>query len=646
MGTPVQIPSPRPATSSTVASAPAPVGQAAAAGGMVAGEKNLRRLKADTNGWEYAARDQTLPKEREEAHDRDRDVADALGSNRFNPNFHTEGYDHIVDNAFIRVADHPLSTFSIDVDTASYANIRRMLTAGSLPPPGAVRIEEMVNYFTYNYGGSGHAGPHPFVTSVAVASAPWAPSHRLVRLGIQAKSIPMNQRSRANLVFLLDVSGSMSSPNKLPLVREAMKMLLTQLRPDDTVAIVVYAGASGLVLDATPVSQRQTIIDAIDQLTPGGSTNGAAGIQLAYNLATQHFVQTPGGINRVILATDGDFNVGVTSQDELVRLIEDKRKSGVFLSVFGFGMGNLKDSTLEKLADKGNGNYGYIDTLAEARKNFIEQAGSTLITVAKDVKIQIEFNPAAVAAYRLIGYENRLLAKEDFNDDTKDAGEIGSGHTVTALYEIIPAGSAEAQETAAAEIKQLQDRIAEIKAFIMRARLTPEALQALNDEIARHEARIAQLQSGTVTLPPAVDELKYQKVQSKFGPASELMTLKLRYKQPDGDVSTKLESPVADAGRTFEQADNDFQFAASVAAMGMMLRNSPHKGALTWDQTLALAQQAVAGRVMPLDGNVIGADRAEQPVYSDHAYRLEFVELIKTARQLAAGQAPQPVRPE
>ena len=355
---------------------------------------------------------------------------------RYNPDFHTEGYDHLDENPFRRVSADPLSTFSIDVDTASYANMRRFLNTGEMPPAGAIRIEEMINYFRFDYPKP--AGDAPFSITTELAVCPWNTKHRLALIGLQGREIPEDDASPRNLVFLIDVSGSMMPPDKLALVRTAMRMLTDVLTARDRVAIVVYAGASGLVLPSTPGDQKATVHRAIAELEAGGSTNGGEGITLAYRIAKEHFIK--GGVNRVVLATDGDFNVGVTSQDELVRLIEEQRASGVFLSVLGVGTGNVKDSMMEKLADKGNGNYAYLDSLHEARKVLVREAGSTLVTIAKDVKIQVEFNPAAVSAYRLIGYENRMLKNEDFNDDKKDAGEIGAGHSVTALYEIVPAG--------------------------------------------------------------------------------------------------------------------------------------------------------------------------------------------------------------
>jgi len=446
------------------------------------------------------------------------------------PDLNTAAYDRIDDNAFRRVADDPLSTFSIDVDTASYANVRRFLNNGSLPPRDAVRIEELINYFRFDYARPTNGAP--FSVSTEIATCPWNPTHRLALIGLQAPSIDQESVPPRNLVFLLDVSGSMMPADRLPLIRTAMRMLVDTLTDRDRVAIVVYAGASGLVLPSTSGAEKETIHQAIARLEAGGSTNGAAGITLAYDVAQNQFVK--GGINRVILATDGDFNVGVTSQGDLTRLIEEKRASGIFLSVLGVGNDNLKDSTMEKLADRGNGNYAYLDSLHEARKVLVKEAGATLVTVAKDVKIQIEFNPANVAAYRLIGYENRLLRNQDFNDDKKDAGEIGAGHTVTALYEIVPPGA--------------------------------------DSDVA------------------AVDPLKYQRPSAGATSAGrdELMTVKLRYKAPDSDQSRLISVPVKN--HTSELSAN-LGFAAAVAEFGMVLRQSEHKGSSTFADASTLARR-------------------------------------------------------
>ena len=447
--------------------------------------------------------------------------------------YSTDSFGAKDENDFQRATDDPLSTFSIDVDTASYSIVRRMIREGQRPPVGAVRIEELVNYFPYAYPEPSDG--RPFSVNAEIAAAPWAPAHRLVRIGLRAKSIEARERAPDNLVFLIDVSGSMQSPDKLQLLVQSMNLLVDQLERKDRVAIVVYAGSSGLVLPPTPGDRRGDIREALGRLSAGGSTNGGAGIELAYATARKSFLQ--GGNNRVILCTDGDFNVGVSNQSELVRRIEQHAKEGIFLSVLGFGLGNLKDDTMEKLADRGNGNYAYIDSLAEARKVLVEQAGGTLVTVAKDVKIQVEWNPAQVAAYRLIGYENRMLAAQDFNDDKKDAGEIGAGHTVTALYEVIPAGSGESL--------------------------------------------------------PSTDPLKYQpKPAAGAGSGSgELCTVKLRYKEPQGVESVKFDVAVVDAGAAFESASPDFQFAAGVAEFGMLLGHSKYAGSASLESVLAIAER-------------------------------------------------------
>ena len=474
------------------------------------------------------------------------------------PEVSTESYSHLADNRFLAVAQNPLSTFSIDVDTASYSNVRRFLSEGRLPPPDAVRIEEMLNYFTYDYPQP--ADGVPFSANVEIAACPWQAEHRLVRIGLKGSQVAAEKRPVSNLVFLVDVSGSMQDPYKLPLMQQGMKLLVNQLTENDRVAIVVYAGASGVVLQSTTADFKRVIISALENLQAGGSTNGGAGIELAYQIASQHFIKH--GTNRVILCTDGDFNVGVTSDDALVRLIEEQAKTGVFLSVLGFGTGNLQDSKMELLADKGNGNYAYIDSLNEARKVLVDQMVGTLITIAKDVKIQVEFNPARAAAYRLIGYENRVLAKEDFNNDQKDAGEIGAGHTVTALYEVVPAG--------------------------------------------------------TSISTTSVDPLKYQSnpppsetkvTTTKF--SDELLTLKLRYKRPDGDDSQLSEFPIADQDRPFAQASSDFAWASAVAAFGMILRDSEFKGTATLAAVLEIAESNK------------GRDQSE--------YRTEFIRLVKAA---------------
>ncbi len=467
-----------------------------------------------------------------------------------------EAYEHIEETPFLSVAAHPLSTFSIDVDTASYANVRRLLQHGELPPAGTVRIEEMINYFTYDYAPP--TDDVPFATHVEMVGCPWNEQHALARIAIKGREIEHDQRPVSNLVFLLDVSGSMSDSNNLPLVKSAIKMLVEKFTENDRVAIVVYAGASGVVLPSTTADQKQAIFAALDKLHAGGATHGSEGLELAYQFAVENFVS--GGANRVILCTDGDFNVGTTNQSDLVQLIQNKASSGVYLSVLGFGMGNYQDSTLEKLADNGNGNYGYIDTLNEARKLFVEQLTGTLITIAKDVKIQVDFNASRVSAYRLIGYENRMLQAEDFRDDSKDAGEIGAGHTVTALYEIVPVG----------------------------------------------------VESPTV----AVDPSKYQQTSARGASDNpfEVLTVRLRYKEPDSSLSQELRVPLQHSDKSFAEASPDFQFATAVAQFGMLLRGSKYKGNTTFEAVREI------GRAN-LD-------------WDPHGYRAEFVALVEQAMSL------------
>jgi Ca-activated chloride channel family protein len=474
-----------------------------------------------------------------------------------------ERYNRFADNRFRTVAEQPLSTFSIDVDTASYANVRRFLTAGQRPPRDAVRIEELVNYFRYAYPQP--AGDDPFSVTVEAAACPWRAGHRIVRVGIQGRDVRRDARPAGNLVFLVDVSGSMGEPNKLPLVKRALGMLLDELAENDRVAIVAYAGNAGLVLPSTSGDQKQKIRTAIAALEAGGSTHGSAGINLAYEQAAERFI--PGGANRVILCTDGDLNVGVTSDQALVELITQKAKGGTFLTVLGFGEGNLQDEKMEKLADNGNGVYAYIDGVREARKVLVEQLTGSTITIAKDVKIQVEFNPAQVASYRLLGYENRILAAEDFRDDKKDAGEIGAGHAVTALYEIVPVAAAAAEPGRGAEPLRYQPAPAP-------AAPAPK---------------------------PAVE-----------GPAGrELLTVKLRAKRPEGDTSALTEVPLADAGAGFDAASADLRFAAAVAAFGMILRDSEHKGTAS----LELVEE--------IGGTALGADAG--------GYRAEFLDLVRKA---------------
>lgn len=452
---------------------------------------------------------------------------------RYDPDFQREGYSHIEDNPFLSVGSSPLSTFGIDVDRASYANVRRFLRDGQRPPIDAVRIEELINYFPYDYAAP--RGGHPFAVHTEVVAAPWNPSHRLVRIGLKGESLEAEELPPNNLVFLLDVSGSMQSPDKLPLLKTALSMLVNELRPTDRVAIVVYAGAAGLVLESTPGSQKRRILGALEELEAGGSTAGSAGIRLAYEVAQRNWID--GGNNRVILATDGDFNIGPSSDSELRRLIERKREEGTFLTVLGFGTGNYQDAKMEQLADHGNGNFAYIDDVVEARKVLVTEMGGTLHTIAKDVKIQVEFNPARVQAYRLIGYENRLLAAEDFANDKKDAGELGAGHTVTALYEVIPVG-------------------AELDVDVYNA-----------------------------------DSLRYQTPPARRGvtDSSELLFVKLRYKRPGEHESTLLSVPVQDE---VGQPSVDLRFASAVAAFGMILRDSPY-GAATWSDVARWAREGL-----------------------------------------------------
>ena len=467
----------------------------------------------------------------------------------------TESYSRIDDSPFFDVRSHPLSTFSIDVDTASYANVRRYLTGDDLPPRDAVRIEELVNYFNYDYPDAG--SEDPFGVTTEIAGCPWAPAHRLALVGLQAHTIAPAQVPPRNLVFLVDVSGSMRDENKLPLVKSTLQLLVPQLTERDRIALVVYAGSSGLVLDATPGDRHEVILDALSRLEAGGSTNGAEGIQLAYDVAARHHI--PDGVNRVILCTDGDFNVGVSDEGSLTRLVEKEKERGVFLSVLGFGMGNLKDSMMEKLADRGDGNYAYIDSPAEARKVLGAEAAGTLLTIAKDVKLQVEFNPRLVSSYRLIGYENRHLDDEDFDDDAKDAGELGAGQSVTALYELVPAG-------------------------------------------AESAAR------------PGV-ELKYQdrRRPSAESRGADWMTVNIRYKPAAGGRSHRLSVAATPADRI--EASENLRFASAVAAFGMLLRDSAHKGTASFEMVDRLARSALA------------ADEA--------GYRAEFVALAARAGKIA-----------
>jgi len=469
-----------------------------------------------------------------------------------------ESYKGITENGFHNPKDNPLSTFSIDVDAASYSNVRRFINNGELPPKDAVRIEEMINYFNYNLPAP--TNNEPVAIHTELSTTPWNPQHRLLRIGLKARVVQTDKLPASNLVFLIDVSGSMASANKLPLVQSSLKMLVDQLRTQDKVAIVVYAGAAGLVLPSTAGSEKTKIKDAIERLDAGGSTAGGEGIRLAYQTAKQNFLKS--GNNRVILATDGDFNVGASSDSDMEHLIEQERKSGVFLSVLGYGMGNYKDSKMETLADKGNGNYAYIDNITEARKTLVSEFGGTLFTVAKDVKLQLEFNPGKVAAYRLIGYENRMLNKEDFNNDQKDAGDMGAGHNVIALYEIIPAG--------------------------------------IKDKFTN-----------------SVDPLKYQKNEKAVvnSTSADMLTIKFRYKEPNGSVSKMAQTTVYDKPQDFKNTSVDFRFATAVAEFGMLLRDSEFKQKSRYDEAINIARAAKG---------------------TDHkGYRAEFVKLAESAKLLS-----------
>jgi Ca-activated chloride channel family protein len=480
---------------------------------------------------------------------------------RYNNDFNTEGYAGTDENGFKNVINNPLSTFSIDVDNASYSNIRRFINNGILPPPDAVRIEEMINYFKYDYPEP--EGTHPFSVYSELAECPWNNRHQLLLVGLKGKSIDKSSLPSSNLVFLIDVSGSMNVPNKLPLLKSAFGLLVNELRPQDHVAIVVYSGAAGLILEPTPGNKKDAIMNAMDNLEAGGSTAGGAGLRLAYSVASDNFIK--GGNNRIILATDGDFNVGESSNGGMERLVEENRDRAIFMTVLGFGMGNTKDDKMEIIADKGNGNYSYIDNLQEARRVLVREFGGTLFTIAKDVKFQIEFNPLKVQSYRLIGYENRLLNDEDFNNDRKDAGEMGSGHNVTALYELVPAGS--------------------------------------DEKI------------------PSVDPLKYQganrsNVTTGTSFRNEYLTIKIRYKKPDGVTSMLLEKPVRDYVNDIEDASENLRFAAAVSEFGMILRNSEFKGNSTLEEAAKLAKSS--------RGN------------DEEGYRSEFIRLIDTVKGIRA----------
>lgn len=475
----------------------------------------------------------------------------------YDPSHNTESYSPIDENGFRNPTINPLSTFSVDVDAASYSNVRRFILNGQKPPADAVRVEEMINYFDYDYPNP--SDEHPFSITTEFGDCPWNKETRLIHIGLQGKRIDTEDLPASNLVFLLDVSGSMNQANKLPLLIKSFQLLVNELGEKDRIAIVVYAGAAGVVLESTSADQKTKILESLESLRAGGSTAGGEGIILAYKVAQDNFIK--GGNNRIILATDGDFNVGMSSDGEMKKLIEEKRESGIFLTCLGFGMGNYKDSKLETLADAGNGNYAYIDNILEAKKVLVTEIGATLLTLAKDVKIQVEFNPNVVESYRLVGYENRLLNEEDFNDDKKDAGEIGAGHSVTALYEVVLRGS---------------------KAD---------------------------------TLRPDIDDLRYQNIDpNNAAYGSEILTVKFRYKEPDGDVSKLIEKNMKNKQDSWKNLSYDFKFSACVASFAMLLRDSKFKGTATFDTVLELAKESK------------GADL--------NGYRAEFIRIVELAKSI------------
>ena len=473
------------------------------------------------------------------------------------------------DNPFAAVSAEPLSTFSIDVDTASFTHVRRSLNGGRMPEPGSVRVEEMLNYFPYHDPAPAEGADHPLACSAEVAACPWNPDHRLARVALATTPIPQAGRPPSNLVFLVDVSGSMDKPDRLPLVKSSLHRLVEELGENDRVGVVVYAGVAGLYLPSTPCTRKAEILSAIEDLSPGGGTNGAAGIQLAYDQAAANFLK--GGTNRVVLATDGDFNIGVADDDGLVRLIEQKRQGGVGLSVLGFGMGGVKHDKLESLADKGNGHFAYIDNADEAEKVLVREMGATLVNVAKDVKLQVEFNPTRVGAYRLIGYENRLMKAQEFRDDAKDAGEVGAGHHVTALYELVPPGKV-GQAVAAAPVTLKYQKPA-----------VPAAAVVADADAADASGR-------------------------------ESFEVRVRYKRPAEETGREFALGVVDPAGDFSRASGDFKFASAVAGFGMLLRQSPHKGSLTYAGVLEIADSA----------------KADDP----YGYRRELVDLVRKAQAL------------
>lgn len=492
--------------------------------------KNERLLKTDSTE-KIISSEKEFPMIASSPSMKSRDVVTASYRN-FTYEFNTEGYSSVNESGFRNVTINPLSTFSIDVDNASYSNIRRFINNGQLPPPDAVRIEEMINYFRYDYPEPGEE--HPFSVYSELTGCPWNVKHKLLMIGLKGKSIDKSSLPPSNLVFLIDVSGSMNSPNKLPLLKSAFGLLVNELRPEDLVAIVVYAGAAGLVLESTPGNRKETIMKALNNLEAGGSTAGGEGLRLAYKEAERNFIA--GGNNRIILATDGDFNVGESSNGGMERLVSEKRELGVYITVLGFGMGNIKDDKMEIIADKGNGNYSYIDNLQEARRVLVREFGGTLFTIAEDVKFQIEFNPSVIESYRMIGYDNRILNEEDFNDDTKDAGEMGAGHNVTVLYELVPSG---------------------------------------------YDADM-----------PMVDPLRYQVQNEKKEKiySDEALNIKIRYKIPGKNTSNLFEQHIGDDQSKIESSSENIRFAAAVAEFGMILRDSEFRGTSTFESALNLAK--------------------------------------------------------
>jgi Ca-activated chloride channel homolog len=533
-------------------------------------------------------------------------------------------FDKLSENRFKSAQSVPVSTFSIDVDTGSYTVVRRMVSEGQKPDPSAVRIEEMINYFSYNYPQP--TDGQPVAVHVDTGPAPWAKDHMIVKVGIKGKEIPVSKRPASNLVFLIDVSGSMNSPDKLPLAVQSLKLLVSQLEERDRVSIVTYAGASGLALEPTFGSDKARILKALDRLSSGGSTNGGEGIRLAYKTALNSFISK--GNNRVILVTDGDFNVGITDREELVDFVQAQAKKGVYLSIFGFGMDNLKDGRLEELSRKGNGNYGYIDTLGEAKRAFAEQVAGTLFTIAKDVKVQVEFNPKYVSSYRLIGYENRLLNREDFNNDKVDAGDMGSGHTVTALYEVVTVGnqasvpigaSARAQKTA-----QIDAKLKSLRQQLREEPMTDQELVAFNKKVQALEQAQAKLRAEDGEDAPAVDPLKYQQEQRVSlgidpGQAAEIMTVKVRYKASDAPIqqgtSHLIELPVKVSAQSLAKAmSRDLTFACAVVEYGMVIKGSPYMGTANLREALDLAKAGLGEDAM--------------------GHRAGFVDMVQKTREL------------